>query len=315
MTPLAFLEQIYATHGVLIDFALFCALFIALAVEGLSKFMPGRQGKAVAVVVGILLAAALSQFVQARGYSIVSLGPLAIAVLILLVAGTAFHVCKRLHIGNVGATVVAVVVALLLLDEARVVENVTWLAPLVELLVILAVPFLLLDRERSPRPVEVAENPRRYQALADALEQQKSLMTGAYVELGRLRAEVGKGRKSSAPQLGLLAQRIRATDQALMRTTRLIAVLVRRLKHGGGPPGERVRLLRRIREYEKVVRDGASIASSHILLAQARLRAGDFDAAGVYVDKATEHVQGLVSIERDIRDLARELRVLPVERH
>jgi len=140
-------------------------------------------------------------------------------------------------------------------------------------------------------------------------------MIGTYAELRRLRTEVAKGRKSSAPQFAILAQRIRATDQALMQTTRLIGSLLKRLRRDGGAPGERSHLLRRIREYENIVRDGASIATGHILMAEQRMRAGEFDAAAVLVDKATEHVQGLTSIERDIRELARELRVLPEERH
>jgi len=81
--PFAYLdiERIYETYHAIIDFLLFTLIFTSVAQATLGKRFGGRPGRAVSVGIGLAMGLSLAITEAALGFSLRSLGPVAVLVL------------------------------------------------------------------------------------------------------------------------------------------------------------------------------------------------------------------------------------------
>ena len=91
-TRMEFLYRIWDTYPVLIDLLLYFFIFAAAARVSFAKFFPGQGGKALAVAVGLFLAAGLTTAQKKMGFSLERIGPIAVFILcgILFIAAYRF---------------------------------------------------------------------------------------------------------------------------------------------------------------------------------------------------------------------------------
>lgn len=87
-----FLYRIWYAYPVLIDLLLYFFIFAAAARVSFAKFFPGQGGKALAVAVGLFLAAGLTTAQSKMGFSLERIGPIAMFILcgILFIAAYRF---------------------------------------------------------------------------------------------------------------------------------------------------------------------------------------------------------------------------------
>jgi len=82
--------QTWQSHPQLFDFLLYLLFFGAVARAALANHFPGQPGKAVAVAIGLTLAAALTKAQHTLGWSIDKLGPAAVFLIGLVLFITAY---------------------------------------------------------------------------------------------------------------------------------------------------------------------------------------------------------------------------------
>lgn len=103
LRPLELIDvsRIYARNAVVIDIVLYLVLFNGLAQVALARRLDGKGGRLVAGAVGTALALALTGLEAATGFTLASVGPLAAALLLVLVGVTIYRTLRHL-----GASVV-----------------------------------------------------------------------------------------------------------------------------------------------------------------------------------------------------------------
>lgn len=95
--------RIYKLHHLWIDFVIFLLLFISVAQYSIGRRMGGRPGQMLSIIIGLILAIALSLTQRSLGFSLQSFGPLAAGVVIFLVGLAIFHLIRNLGMGRSGA--------------------------------------------------------------------------------------------------------------------------------------------------------------------------------------------------------------------
>lgn len=111
------MKSFYDKYGNFVDFTLYLILFIGIAQLTLGKKFEGTGGKAVQIVVGIILAVGLSVWAASQNpkFTLASFGPLAAAVLILIIIVALFAIFKSFlpetTLGKTESFIFAVVLA------------------------------------------------------------------------------------------------------------------------------------------------------------------------------------------------------------
>lgn len=120
----------YTDYGNFIDFALYVILFIGIAQVTLGKKFEGRGGKAVQIVIGIMLAVGLSVWAAKNNFSLASLGPMASAILLIIIIVALFTIIKALlpvtSLGKTESFIFAIVIAWWM-AQATSPETIEWI--------------------------------------------------------------------------------------------------------------------------------------------------------------------------------------------
>ena len=90
-----FLMTAWQSYPVLIDFVLYAFVFGAVARVSFAKAFPGHGGKTLAIAVGVFLAAGLAMAQRTLGFSVESMGPVAILILAAVVFITAYKFLRQ----------------------------------------------------------------------------------------------------------------------------------------------------------------------------------------------------------------------------
>ena len=107
--------RFYELNHPWIDFVIFLFLFTAVGQYSLSRRLGGRAGQLLSIVIGLVLALALSLTQRSLGFSLKSFGPLAAGVIIFLVGLAVFHLIRGLGLGLSGAGSLAFLVTYFLI--------------------------------------------------------------------------------------------------------------------------------------------------------------------------------------------------------
>ena len=109
------IARLYKLHHLWIDFVIFLLLFISVAQFSIGRRMGGRPGQMLSIVIGLILAIALSLTPRSLGFSLQSFGPLAAGVIIFLVGLAVFYLIRNLGMGRSGAGSLAFLVTYFLI--------------------------------------------------------------------------------------------------------------------------------------------------------------------------------------------------------
>lgn len=113
LQPLQLLDlpRAYAEHAVVIDFLLYLVLFNGVAQVAFTRRLEGKGGRLMAGAVGCALALAMTGLEAATGFTLASFGPLAAAILLLLVGIAIYRMLRQLGAaaGTAGALVLVLV--------------------------------------------------------------------------------------------------------------------------------------------------------------------------------------------------------------
>lgn len=109
------ISSLYNAYHYWVDFFIFLCLFVSVSKLTIGRRFEGREGKALSVVIGLALALSLSLLEYRVGFSIKTFGPIAVAILILVVGIVIFSLIKSIGAGNAGAGSFAFVITYLLI--------------------------------------------------------------------------------------------------------------------------------------------------------------------------------------------------------
>jgi hypothetical protein len=109
-----------------VDFVIFFCLFVSVAKLTLGRRFEGREGRVLSIVIGLVLALSLSIMERKMDFSIRSFGPIAAAILILLMGLVIFYLVKSVGSGNAAAGSVALITTYFLI-RATVPNFFLWL--------------------------------------------------------------------------------------------------------------------------------------------------------------------------------------------
>jgi len=112
------LPVIYSQHSVLVDFVLYLLLFNGIAQATLSGRLKGKGGRLTAAAIGTSLALALSGLSWGTGFSVMSLGPVAVLILLGLVGIVMYRALRRLQASAATAGALALVLIALSVEAA-----------------------------------------------------------------------------------------------------------------------------------------------------------------------------------------------------
>lgn len=131
--PLQYLDisSYYDGYHYWVDFFIFLGLFISVGKLTLGRRFGGREGKVLSVVVGLVLSLSLSLLEYKMGFDIRSFGPIAVAILVLLVGIVIFNLIKAIGLSNTGAGSFAYIISYFLVrgtlsDWIKALEGNSW---------------------------------------------------------------------------------------------------------------------------------------------------------------------------------------------
>jgi asparagine N-glycosylation enzyme membrane subunit Stt3 len=90
-----FLMTAWQSYPVLIDFVLFAFVFAAVARVSSAKAFPEHAGKALSIAVAVFLAAGLAMAQRKLGFSVESMGPVAILILAVVIFITSYKFLRH----------------------------------------------------------------------------------------------------------------------------------------------------------------------------------------------------------------------------
>jgi len=98
LRPLEYLDisQLYSRYSVFIDFAIYLMVFVGISQLTLGNRFQGRGGKAIAIAIGVSLALSLAVTEKYLGFSIKSLGPIAVAIFLAILSVMIYRLIKQL---------------------------------------------------------------------------------------------------------------------------------------------------------------------------------------------------------------------------
>ena len=147
-SPLRYLDlsSLYSQYASVVDFFLYLLIFVGLTQWVFESRFQGRGGRAVTIGVGTALAAGLSLAESRFGFSLLSFGPIAGFIMILLVAMVVYHLVHKTGLGALSSAVLALLVMYFGLGSLAP-ELLAWLGttfPIIHLLAALAILFLVV---------------------------------------------------------------------------------------------------------------------------------------------------------------------------
>ena len=101
---------IYDNYSVIIDLIIYLTIFLGLSQAILSKKFQGRGGKAVVISVGLILTIGMITAEKTIGFNIKTFGPVAVWIIIFLIASVLFYTIKYIGAGNISAGSIAFVI-------------------------------------------------------------------------------------------------------------------------------------------------------------------------------------------------------------
>jgi hypothetical protein len=119
--------QFYAANHAWVDFFVFLFIFIPVARFTVGKRFEGREGKVLSAAVGVVLALSLALMERSIGFSVQSFGPIAAAIIVLLVGLVLFYLVKSFGAGIQAAASISLILTYFLL-RATVPNFFLWLA-------------------------------------------------------------------------------------------------------------------------------------------------------------------------------------------
>lgn len=93
---------IYDNYQPFIDFVLWTLLLIGVAQFSLSKVFQGKAGKVVIITVGIALSIAITVWMASKGYTIASLNPIAVLVLMVILGIFLYNFLNAFNLPKAG---------------------------------------------------------------------------------------------------------------------------------------------------------------------------------------------------------------------
>ncbi len=112
LTPFGRIDEVYTKFSFFIDTMIYLIIFLGLSKFALGKRF-GKEGRAVVVGVGIVLALSLSLFSARSGFNIASFGPVAAIILLALMGYSVWVGIKSLEIEGVDNLTLAAIAYLL----------------------------------------------------------------------------------------------------------------------------------------------------------------------------------------------------------
>lgn len=235
------LPSLYARHTSLVDFFLYLALFNGVAQVAFVKRLEGRGGRLVAGAIGAALAIAMTGLEAAVGFSLLSLGPLAAGILLLLV-GVGIYRTVRL-LGAAPGTAAMLSLTLVALGiragSPRLADLISSSFPFLDLVVGGGVLFLLWKGLRHLVP---GGGGGRLEALARKIgSEERSAGTGpgsvkdveGESRIGHLRREL----REEKPEIGRRLKRITKKERKTCREIRSDLSTIRSLLERGAQSG------------------------------------------------------------------------------
>jgi hypothetical protein len=98
LRPLEYLDisKLYDSYTVFIDFAIYLMVFVGISQLTLGSRFQGRGGKAIAIAIGISLALSLAISEKYLGFSLRSLGPIAVGIFLAILSVIIYRLIKQL---------------------------------------------------------------------------------------------------------------------------------------------------------------------------------------------------------------------------
>ena len=121
------LVQFYDANHAWVDFFIFLFIFIPIARFTVGRRFEGREGKLLSAAVGVVLALSLALMERSIGFSVQSFGPIAAAIIVLLVGLVLFYLVKSFGAGIQAAGSISLILTYFLL-RATVPNFFLWLA-------------------------------------------------------------------------------------------------------------------------------------------------------------------------------------------
>ena len=171
--------EFYVENHLLVDFALFTGLFMAVAWASLRQRFPGRPGRVIAVCVGIALSLSLTLTMAKRDISLMDIAWLPALLLILLAGAVVASLTRQSKVGvPTGGGIVIVVFGLIL---ATTFEAGGWrinVGPIVSILAIVLVVRLMFYLGNHQMPGLATAKEAFAQARIPRAQHAKSLSVG-----------------------------------------------------------------------------------------------------------------------------------------
>jgi len=239
LRPLEILDlpTLYFQHSTLIDFILYAMLFNGLAQAALLRRLEGRGGRMAAAAIGTSLAIALSGLGAVTGFSVMSLGTVAVLMLLGLVGLVLFRTLRRLQLSR-GFSGGIVVILFSLGLEALSPKTATGLAdifPLLDLAVALAllVGFWKVLQHLLPKNARATVD-----RVADRIEDEgpaaarpEGKVSRREPEVEHLKKELRREKPEISHRLKSIVRRESKESRAILRELHVIKSVLESQKH------------------------------------------------------------------------------------
>ncbi len=256
LRPLRLLDlpRVYATNNILVDLLVYLILFNGLSQSALHRRLPGRGGRLVAGAIGTGLALALSILESQTGFSLASLGPIAVLLILGLLGGILYRTIKGLGVSALVAGALTCVVLVFSLEAMgpALAGRMESAFPFLHLVLAVAVGTLLwslavqlLPRDSSGKIQRVARQLKSPAGMPRAGTVREPAGSGLERER-KLKEEVRKETPAIASTLRRVVRRERKESRAILRELTLIRELLREGNLGDKERRELAEALHRI---------------------------------------------------------------------
>jgi len=235
------IPEIYEQFSVGIDFVIAFSLFFGVSKTTLGRRFPGKAGSFMCVAVSLSLSIGLSLMERAMNFSLASFGPLAVFILVFLVAVLLFGLLRHLGMSHAAAVSLSFVVLYLSLRlvSPSVFDWIAGVAPWINGLLLLA--FIIscgklifgLFKKRS----------------VNSLAQEISAVSGQEYATKRDLAEQDEEQRFIKGEIGITKKGLKSSEDIINHLNSIIRALD---EYGGSPEGKKrfASELKRIAESE-----------------------------------------------------------------
>jgi len=248
------LPQIYLEHGGLIDFALYLVLFNGIAQVAFAKRLPGRGGRLTAGAVGTSLAVALAGFGWTTGFSILSMGPIAAAIILGLFGTVVFRALQKLQVSTLMSGSISVLLVVLSLEAAApdLASRLSEIFPILDLASAIAILILVFRGFKLFLPRSAEGSIRQQADRIDRSVTQKRPRGNpgdsgrAEPETRRIRKEIKREKPEITHRLRGVVRRESKESRSILRELHLVESVLRDGQHPAKDRHQIAEALRRI---------------------------------------------------------------------